>query len=414
MWLLMGVEPPLLAAFIARMPDATANLAAYGLAFALVLIIEAPIIMILSASTAFAKDAQAYRRLLGFMHIMAAGLTAVHLVVASPRVFTFIAGDLIGAPAEIVAMSRLTVLFMIPWSSAIGYRRLWQGILIRYGRTKVVPITMIARLVASGGVMAVGYRWRLVPGAHLAGIALSAGVIASVVVTYLFVRPLLRGEIPQSSGASEPLGWKALLAFYIPLALTSFIFLANRPIVTTGIARALYPLESLAVWPVINGFLFLFVSVALSYQEATVSLLQRPENLESVRRFCVRLAAGLTVAYLVVASTPLAEVWFRHIAGITPELLAFTRSPVLFLSAIAPITVFVGMNTGVLIQMKRTPAVTKGVIINSLCLVTVMFAGVMIAPVSGLSIAAIALTAAVTLQWLYLSRIAHKLSTAVV
>ena len=55
-WIMMSVEGLLVAAVVARLPEATVNLAAYGVAFAFALILEAPIIMILSASTALTSS----------------------------------------------------------------------------------------------------------------------------------------------------------------------------------------------------------------------------------------------------------------------------------------------------------------------------------------------------------------------
>ncbi|MGD8396518.1 MAG: hypothetical protein PVF43_13705, partial [Candidatus Eiseniibacteriota bacterium] len=55
-WLLMGVELPLVSAVLARFPDPEIHLAAYGgIVFPLALLIEAPIIMLLAASTALSK-----------------------------------------------------------------------------------------------------------------------------------------------------------------------------------------------------------------------------------------------------------------------------------------------------------------------------------------------------------------------
>jgi len=57
-WLMMSLEGPYLSALIARLPDPKFNLAAYGIAFSLALIFEAPVIMMMSASTSLAKDYQ--------------------------------------------------------------------------------------------------------------------------------------------------------------------------------------------------------------------------------------------------------------------------------------------------------------------------------------------------------------------
>ena len=71
----MGVELPLMSAVVARLPDPTIHLAAYGgVVFPIALIIESPIIMLLSASTALSKDWASYRKLWYFMMIAGAAL----------------------------------------------------------------------------------------------------------------------------------------------------------------------------------------------------------------------------------------------------------------------------------------------------------------------------------------------------
>ena len=54
-WLMMGVEGPYLAAVIARLPDPKFNLAAHGVAYAFALLVEAPVIMLMSATTALVR-----------------------------------------------------------------------------------------------------------------------------------------------------------------------------------------------------------------------------------------------------------------------------------------------------------------------------------------------------------------------
>ena len=53
---MMATEGPFLVAIIARLPDPTFNLAAYGVAFALAILIEAPVIMLMSAATSLVRD----------------------------------------------------------------------------------------------------------------------------------------------------------------------------------------------------------------------------------------------------------------------------------------------------------------------------------------------------------------------
>ena len=74
-WIMMGLEGPFLAAVVARLAEPKFNLAAYGVAFSFALIIEAPIIMMLSASTALVKDRDSFHRLRNFTFFLNTVLT---------------------------------------------------------------------------------------------------------------------------------------------------------------------------------------------------------------------------------------------------------------------------------------------------------------------------------------------------
>ena len=62
-WLMMAAEAPFLAALIARLAEPKYNLAAFGVAYAIAILVEAPVIMILSASTALVEGPVSLRRL---------------------------------------------------------------------------------------------------------------------------------------------------------------------------------------------------------------------------------------------------------------------------------------------------------------------------------------------------------------
>ncbi|MBZ0268757.1 hypothetical protein K8I85_11415, partial [bacterium] len=81
-WLMMGLELPAVSAVLARLHDPEIHLAAYGgVVFPLALLIEAPIIMLLAASTALSRDRASYRKLRRFVFAAAGALTTVHLLV---------------------------------------------------------------------------------------------------------------------------------------------------------------------------------------------------------------------------------------------------------------------------------------------------------------------------------------------
>jgi hypothetical protein len=406
MWLIMGIEQPLIAAFIARMEDAKINLAAFGVTFSLALIIESPIIQMLAASTALSGRAANYRKLLSFMHILALLLTAVHLIVSIPSVYGFVIEKIIGAPPELTEESRKAFFWMFPWTAAVGYRRLWQGVLIRYKHTKVIPITMVLRICASFIVLVAGLSTGFAEGAVCGALALTAGVCVGALSAFLYARPVIKHRIyglgKNNDGEDEEeISYHSLIRFYLPLVATSAIMLALRPIQTLGIARAPEALDSLAVWPVILGFLFIFNSVALSLQEVIIALCKNDEDARITKQFVIRVAGSMLLIYLAIALSPLRSVWFRTVAGLSEDLMPYVTAPVLIIALSPALVSILSYYRGIRVWKKQTIRITYGVIINFFCLVIILFAGAALFPVPGVVTAAISVVAAFAAETWY-------------
>lgn len=408
MWILMALEQPMLSAVIARLPEATLNLAAYGLTFALALIIESPVIMFLTLGTALAKDRQSYQLLLRFTHIMAWGLTGLHLLLGLTPLYAWIVGGLVGAPAEVVEPSRTAFLLMTPWAGAIAYRRMWQGVLIRYERPGTVTWTTAIRLAATGLTALAGLESGAISGANVAAIAVSVGVLAGAAAAWLFARSTVRLHLVADDPALEPLTWRRLLNFYVPLAMTSFIVLAGQPVISLGLSRAPLALESLAVWPVINGLLFLLRSTGVALQEVVVALLKDSATYRALRRFSHALAAGLTLLTAAVTLTPLSQLWFTGVAGLSPELAILARTPAALLVLIPGLTTMTSWQRGVLIHFARTADITVSTVIHVGVLCATVLAGAALLPWPGAVTAALAWTAALVCEVVYLTARAHS------
>ncbi|MBA4395447.1 MAG: hypothetical protein C0407_18000, partial [Desulfobacca sp.] len=104
-WLMMALESSLVSAIIARMAEPKFNLAAYGVAFSFVLVIEAPILMIISASTALVKDRDSYLKLRRFTFVLIGLISLVMGFILLPAVFTFLAHRLINLPEKVAGLT---------------------------------------------------------------------------------------------------------------------------------------------------------------------------------------------------------------------------------------------------------------------------------------------------------------------
>lgn len=400
MWLMMGIEMPLVNAIIARLAEAKANLAAFGVTMAIALIVEAPIIQLLAAGTALADSKKNYRRLLNFTHILAVSLTVLHLFLGFSPLYSLLLKHVLGVPVEIIEISRRAFLWMFPWSAAVAYRRFWQGVLIRYEKTSVVPLIMVIRFIFTSAVLISGFSIIKLNGAEIGGLALSLGVIAGAVSSSIFVRPIVCKF--KDDDTVRELSWKDLSQFYYPLALTSFMTFIVRPLLSFGIARALFPLESLAIWPVVTSVLFLFRSTAMAYQEVAVSLLKDTSDTYHLGQFSVFLGSILSFILLILAVTPLGELLYHYGSGLGADLLPFTVIPTYIVVSIPFITSQISWYRGMLIHKHETRTIAKAVLLNSVVLILIIIGGPKILDLPGGIFAAAAYTASMGIELLFL------------
>ena len=401
-WLMMAVEGPLLAALIARMPEAVFNLAAYGVAYAFALIAEAPVIMLLSASTALCRGAESYRRLRRFTLALSLGVTLLLLLLVLPGVFDLVGLQLLGLHPDVAEATRLAIWFLLPWPGAIGLRRFYQGVLIADGRTRRVTVGTVLRMVsmAAAGVTLAAAGW--LPGAAAGSLALSCGVVAEALSIRRLASPSIQRLLLTDDRDHAP-AFREIWTFYLPLALTPFIALSIQPLIVFFLGRGMDSLQSLAVLPVLYGLTFVFRALGLSYQEVAISLLgDRLENRAVLGRFAGSLAIAVGACLGLIAATPLAVFWLRDISGLSDELVRFARLPLLLMVPMPVLTVGLTWQRSLLVKVRKTGPVSTATAIEAAAICGLMTMQIAWVPLPGIVLAAIALVMARLLAMFYL------------
>jgi hypothetical protein len=413
-WLIMGVELPFITAVVARMADPKISLAAFGgVIYPLALIIEAPIIMLLAASTALSKDWDSYQMIRRFMMVTSAILTAIHLLVALTPLYYVVVGDWMGVPQQIIEPARIGLIIMTPWTWAIAYRRFNQGVLIRFGHSETVGIGTLVRLSADTLVLLVGYLIGNIPGIVVGTSAMAAGVLSEAAYSGIVVRPVVREQLRPSPPLAQPLTWRAFFDFYIPLAMTSLMFLLAQPIGSAAISRMPNALASLAVWPVVSGLVFMFRSPGVAYNEVVVALMDQPRSYNNLRRFTSWLSILTFSALLLVAATPLSTWWFLNVSALPPDLAAMARLSLWLALPLPVLSVLQSWYQGSLLHGRRTRGVTEAVIIYLVAIVLLLVAGVAWGQVAGLYIGLAAMSISMTLQTTWLGWRSHPVLRSV-
>jgi len=367
-WIMMSLEGPVLAALIARLPDPKLNLAAYGIAFSIAILVEAPVMMLMSAATALVRDRVSYRRLRIFTHGLNALSTLPLCVLLIPPVFDMLVGGLLALPADVARLTYGALWFFVPWTAAIGYRRFVHGVMIQAGATRRVAAGTVCRLGAMAGTAVVLFLFFDLPGAWLGSVSLVVGVLVEAVAARWMGAAAIRRTLAIHGVPMDGAGaltYRGIVTFYYPLALTSIIGLATHPMLTFLMGRAHAPLESLAVYPVIGALSFIFRAIGISYQEAAIALLGNElENRRAVGRFAAGLAVACSLGLAVFAFDPFFRLWFETVSGLAPELAAYAWVPLILLVPLPALSVWLSYQRAVNVLRRRTRPITVATILE--------------------------------------------------
>lgn len=413
-WLLMGVEQPLIAAIVARLPEARDNLAAYGgVVFPIALVIEAPVIMLLAASTELSRDRHAYRALSRFTHRIGATMTVLHVLLVATPAFDLVVGDLLAVPPSAQPHARVGLLCMLPWTWAIASRRFHQGVLIRFGHPRAVTKGTAIRLGTTISVLALGWMLDIRPGVAVGASSLSAGVLAEALYAAWRVRPIVHGPLAHAPILRAPLAGREFLEFYVPLAMTPLVTLVVLPFGTAALSRMPDPLPSLAVWPMVSSLLFVLQTVGLAYNEVVVAQLDDPRARPALLRFTWLLVAVTSAMILVLSLPPVCRVWFAGVSGLPPDLTERAVSALWIGIPIPAMRALQSWYQGQLLHARRTRGISEAVVVFAIVDALILVSGVRLAWAEGLHVALAGFSVARVAQTVWLAwRVRRETATA--
>jgi len=221
------------------------------------------------------------------------------------------------------------------------------------------------------------------------------------------LKSLLQKEDPENG----TLRLRSIAKFYYPLALTSILSLGVHPFVTFFLGRSFMAVESLAVLPVVTSLVFIFRSIGLSYQEVNIALMgEKKQNYRVLRNFALYLGIMVTVLISVLAFTPLADLWFINVSGLSKELADLSYLPLKIMILLPALTVLLNFQRSSLIINNTTGPISVATAIELAWIILVLFVCVVFLNFAGVVAASIAFVAGRSMSNLYLT---PKLASAV-
>jgi progressive ankylosis protein len=393
----MACGDPLITTTLAHLPAARSNLAAIGIAKALAIFFESPIIMILHASNALAPQQASRVALWRFVLLAGGGLSLLLGIVALPDVFSLLGSKFLGVPTELSHLVRQVLFIMCLWPFAIAWRRYFQGLLIYHGNSHAVAVAGILRLVSVAIVLAVGFTIQM-SGVLLAGFALIVGVIVeAIAVTIAAYRCGATLLLPQSKDLPKlPHNLAQVWRFYCPLANSMLVVWGGRAILVGILARAQDASIALAAWPAAWGLVLVIANSTRMVQQIVIKY----RNTVSDRLLMVfALSVGLFCSFLLLL-TITTNVGDRIIEGFigSDRELVNNIKPILLLCAGVPLLVALQNATqGFLVGEGRTGGVNQSTWIGTSALLSIAFVTVQLNINGGLA-AAIAMVSSIAVE----------------
>jgi hypothetical protein len=392
---MMVLEPSIINVGLGRTANPELALAAYGVAYSLALLVEAPILMLLDASVARSESRAAFDLLRRFTVILGLVVTAIGLVVSLTPLYDLLVVQLMNIPVDVAARTRPTLQVLSFWPFPVAWRRTHQGLLIRAGRTNIITVATGVRLLTLAGGMLVGLLLLPHRGALVAGLAMDLSVTIEAILNTWATRPVLRAE-QYGHGPGQrkesTLSLREMWRFYRPLLATTILRQASRPALNAGIAVAPAALSSLAAWPVAWGLATLIAGPAWSLQQLTTALAVDREAYRRVSRFSLFLSVLFSVLMGLVAFTPLYGLVMGGVYNLSADLQDLARPATQIMVLLPLIMGAQSLLRGLLIREGQTGAVRSAMTTNVVALGAALLLGV-----TGLSLAGVTLAAVATL-----------------
>ncbi|MBI3958574.1 MAG: hypothetical protein HY328_07180 [Chloroflexi bacterium] len=338
---------------MARLPGATETLAAYGLAWGLLLLLIGPLAQTAPMSLVLAGNRRDFGKALGFVLGTALLLALLQTALALTPLGRWVIDDLHRIDPGLGDLVRTVLLWTVPVIPVRGLSLLMTGQLIRVKRTAVMSYATAASIAVGIGLVfallpveAIQTRPIWLP------IAASLGMAATewCVLALGFRRYVHLGE----GAATGALRYREIVAFVWPLALTMLVQEFSRPLINLFIARQSDGALALAVLTVVYSLGQWPFRWQNEMKNLPAAFHTEDPELLYIRRFMV-LCGLLSISIsLTLFWTPVRDLLLVGLIGVDPAFAVQTYIPLQLFVAFSPVVAFRAWLHGQALWRRRT------------------------------------------------------------
>ncbi len=340
---------------MARLPNATDTLAAYGLAWGLVLLIMAPIAQSAPMSLVLAANRRDFGKALRYVLAAAALLILLQIALAVTPTGRWIIDDLHSIGPALGDLVRTVLLWTLPIIPIRGLALLLTGQLIRVKRTAVISYATTASVAVGIGLV-----FALLPVGWIQARPILLPVVAAVGMAVTELGVLTLGfrryvQLEEREGKGDGgLRYREIVGFVWPLALMTLVQEFSRPLINLFIARQSDGALALAVLAVVYSLGQWPFRWQNEMRTLPATFHDDDPGLFYTRRF-IALCGLLSVSIsLVLFWTPVRDFLLLTAIGVDPAFAAHAYAPLRLFVAFSPVVAFRAWLHGLAYWKRRT------------------------------------------------------------
>lgn len=326
--LFLVAEIPVIAAVLARGPQGTESLSAFGVVLGVIVVVNSPCLALTLTTTTLGRSVVPLAQIRRFALLLGGGLSVLLAVVALSGACRYLAVAAVGLSGPVANLVELGLLILSPAPLAVAWRRIHQGVLITARWTRPIAAASLIRILVSVtttiGLLALSP----FPGVAIGSIGLTAGAVAEALTVTGAAR-----RAPQSvSGGSRIPPWE-LGRFHLSVAVLTMVTVAPQAVVAFVLPHGGDPIRSLAAWPVLYGLISLLTVPLTELEGISASFSGGVDNHNESGVTTAALALGVTSSLVLVAAyaTPLGSAYFVKFSGTETDVAALGVASIPFL-----------------------------------------------------------------------------------
>ena len=313
---------------MARMPDATRMLAAFGLAWGLVTALSSPLAQIRYAGLVLVEDKRDFWRGLYYVGALALLMVAVQWLLGGTPLSRLLLEGLHGINPETGDLVRVMMIWLLPMPLLRGVTQLGSGVLTRGKRTGKISVAT-ALSVAAGFATVVALLQVEAIRAHpiwLPILVLYASTLTECIAIVCFLWRFFGDGLPDALDR-PPITYRAFLRFTWPLALMNFMQESSRPLINLFVVRGAHGAEAMAALTVaytLGQWTYRWLNELRALMPPFFSELQSYRPFLRYAYWCGLVASAICLLFFW---TPLRTVLLEQVIGLTPALAELSRVP---------------------------------------------------------------------------------------